>query len=51
MRVVWDWGDVPGVASQSIRLESDEVASDVSDDHFHNFVYEAAGRFVRGLCL
>jgi hypothetical protein len=45
---VRDRGDVPGAASQRRRLESVEVAGDVGDDHFHDFRWEAAGRFACG---
>jgi hypothetical protein len=48
---VRDRGGVPGAASQRTRFEGVEVAGgvgDVGDDHFHDLVWEAAGRFVRG---
>ena len=39
---------VPGAASQRTRLESVKVAGEVGDDHFHDFVRDAAGRLVHG---
>ena len=48
MMEVWDRDDVPGAASQRTRLESAEVMDKVGDDHFHDFIRNAAGRFVRG---
>ena len=40
--------DVPGAASQRTRLESGTVG-DAGDDHFHDFIWEAAGRFAGGM--
>ena len=47
---VWDRGGVPGAASQRTRLESVEIAGDVGDDHFHDFVWEVRGLFWFGTC-
>ena len=48
---VRDGSDVPGATSQRIRLESVEVVSDVGNNHFHDFIWEAGGRSVRGARL
>ena len=35
------------MASQRTRLEGTEIVGKVGDDHFHNFMWETAGWFVR----
>ena len=44
---VRDGGGVPRAASQRTRLEGIEIVGKVGDDHFHNFMWETAGWFVR----
>ena len=48
---MWDHGHVPGAACQWEGLESVEIAGDMGDDHFHNFIWKVAGRYVCGTCL
>ena len=48
---VWDRGDIPGVASQRIRLESARVVDEMGDDHFYDFVWERKMRFECGVGL
>jgi len=46
-----DCGEIPGTAGQRACLESVVVVNEVADDHFHDFVREPAGRFVRDVNL
>jgi hypothetical protein len=46
---VRDHGDVPGATGQRARFESAGISGDVADDHFDNFVWQAAGGFVRAI--
>ena len=51
MMKAWDRGDaLVGAASRRTRLKRLEVVGETGDDHFHNFVWEAAGQFVRSTC-
>ena len=43
-----DCDNVPGTASQRTRLESVKVVGEVGDNHFHDFIREAGGRFAYG---
>jgi len=46
-----DRGEIPGTAGQRACLESVVVVNEVADDHFHDFVWETAGGFVRDVRL
>ena len=35
----WGRNDIPGTAGQRTSLESIEVADEVGEDHFHDFVW------------
>ena len=43
----WDRGDVPGATSQRKRLEAADVTGEVSNDHYHKFVWKRVDRFAR----
>jgi len=40
-----DRDNIPGPAGQRTPLERTDVVSEVGDDHFHDFIRDAAGRF------
>ena len=44
---MWGCRDVPGTTSECTSFEGAEVVGEVGDDHFHNFVWQATGRFAR----
>ena len=44
----WDGGGVPGATGQRARFESLEIVSEVGDDHFDDFIWDATGRFMSG---
>lgn len=46
---VRDRGNIPGAASQRAGLESVTITKEVGDNLFYDFVWEAAGRFVRNV--